>query len=147
MSTTNSAQIPAYVSLATKISQELRAMGIELVAQRETLDGFQGNKGWVCWQHAGTQQKIYLSRTKAGQGIIHTSLRVDPSTPGYIDPKGKAPGKIESFFKADAELVAAHLLPLFAGTKDALRATRRAASSPASLPAPQSPTRDMSQEI
>ena len=136
--TTTNAQTPAYVSLATTISTELRALGIEPVSQKKTIDGFQGNEGWVCWQHPKTEQKIYLSRTKAGKGIIHTTLNVDPSTPGYLPYKPN--GKIAAHFEADAEKVIAHLLPLFAGTQDKLRASRtpvRGASQAASSPEPQ----------
>ena len=141
MTTTNTAQIPAYVSLAAKISEELRSLGITVKEQKKTIDGFQGNEGWVCWQHPTTEQKIYLSRTKAGKGIIHTTLSVDPSTPGYKAPKEN--GKVAAHFEADIDLVRAHLLPLFAGTKEALRAAKRPASRAASAPA----ARDMSQEI
>lgn len=112
---------PTYVALARRISVELEGYGIKLKDQPVEIDGVPGNKGWACWEHAETGHKIYLSRSKLGTGAIHTTLKVNPRTPGYIDPKGKAPGKIESFFLARENEVLAYLLPLFAETTEALR--------------------------
>jgi hypothetical protein len=135
MSTKN-VTVPAYVALAQKITAALRDLGVPLTEQKLVVDGCPGNKGWAAWQSQVTGHKIYLERRPSGTGIIHTTIAVDPATPGYVDPAGKAPGKIEAFFAASEAEVLGHLVPLFAGTAEPLRADRRPASKAASAPAP-----------
>lgn len=113
--------VPTYVALANRISEELKALGVEPTPQKLEIDGVPGNKQWACWEHPTTKHKVYLSRSKNGPGVIHTTLKLDRTVPGYIDPKGSAPGKIESFFVAREAEVLAHLLPIFAGTTEKLR--------------------------
>lgn len=129
MSTTT--KTPGYVSFCQSILADLRAAGIQLKDQPTVIDGLGGNKNWVCFQRIDNEQKFYVSRTDA-KLVIHTTLKLDPQTPGYVDPKGKNPGKIESFFEGDLAKVRAHLLPLFVGTADRLRANKAPASRTAS---------------
>lgn len=128
------AKTPSYVSFCQSIAADLRALGVDLRPQAIVIDGVEGNKGWACFQHAATEQKIYVSRTDA-KLAIHTTLDLDPSTPGYIAPPAKPNGKIAAHYEADLAKVRAHLIPLFAGQGDRLRANRAPASRVASAQA------------
>lgn len=124
---------PAYVQICHAIASDLADAGIQLVPQGTVIDGIPGNMGWACFQRVDGGQKIYVERRGR---IIHTTLSVDPATPGFVDHNGKAPGKIASYFAADIDLVRAHLVPLFVGNAAPLRAakapTRRVTSQPVS---------------
>lgn len=116
---------PAYVILCAAIAAELEVAGVELKDQGTEVDGVPGNANWACFERKDSGQKLYVSRA-VGKPIIHTTIEVHPSTPGYIDHKGKNPGKIASFFKADLDLVIQHLIPLFVAAKEPLRASKPA---------------------
>lgn len=114
---------PGYVSFCQSIAADLRAAGIGLAPQATVEHGLEGNKGWVCFRRIDTQQAIYVSRTDA-KLTVHTTLPVDPATPGYVTPPSKPNGKIAAHFAADLDLIKRHLIPLFVGNTPPLRANR-----------------------
>lgn len=126
MTTNNSNKTPAYVHTCSLIQAFVRAEGIELVPQAQTIDGIGGNKNWACFQVRGTEHKIYVPRDADRVGKLHTTVAVDPSTSGWVDhtnSKGRdgRPGKIEAFFSSEPATLP-NLLRLWAGTADRLRA-------------------------
>lgn len=138
---------PKYVATCNLITEFVRAHGIKLIPQAQTIDGQPGNKGWACFQIQGTGHKVYVPRSAQAVGALHTTVDVPDGTPGKVphvnrDGKDLRPGKIESFFSADHATIE-HLLRLWAGTslrlRDARPPTRRDAplhaSEPASEPA------------
>lgn len=113
----------AYVVLCQAIMADLERAGIELKDQKMEVDGIPGNVNWACFERKDNGHKLYVSRA-VGEGIVHTTVKLDPTLPGFVPHKGKNPGKIESFFKADLDLVSQHLIPAFVAAKEPLRAAR-----------------------
>lgn len=147
MTNTNGSQTPAYAQLCNAILADLRDAGVELKPCETVIDGIPGNRGWAKFERLDGQ-KIYVRRSDA-DGIIHTSFEVPESTPGHVShlsPTGRdrrPTNVIRSFFKADAELVRRHLIPLFlrASGTPGTRLVRapRDASAAASGQEPQGP--------
>lgn len=119
----NTVTTPAYVVLCNSISEALAVAGIELKEQETVIDGVGGNANWACFERLDSGHKLYVQRSP-GKGVVHTTVEVDPTLPGYIDPRGKAPGKISAYFEADMEKVTRHLVPLFVAASEPLRANR-----------------------
>lgn len=122
---TTTSKTPAYVALCVSIASAIEEAGIALRSQSEEIDGIPGNKGWACFEREDNGHKLYVSRALKGEGIVHTTVELDPATPGFVDHMGKAEGKIAAWFKADQELVLRHLVPAFVGVSEPLRANRR----------------------
>lgn len=114
----------AYVVLCSAIAAGLEEAGVELKDQKMEVDGVPGNAGWACFERKDSGHKIYVSRS-ATKGIVHTTLKLDPSLPGFV-PMAKSNGKIESHYEADVAKVMQHLIPLFVAAKEPIRANKPA---------------------
>lgn len=116
---------PAYVALCGAIGAALEEAGVALKAQANEIDGVQGNMGWACFERQDNGHKVYVRRAADLKGcIVHTTVELDPATPGFVDHMGKAEGKIAAWFQPDEELVLRHLVPAFVDVSEPLRANR-----------------------
>jgi len=137
---------PGYTKTCALIAAFVNANGIKLVPQETVLDGFGGNKGWACFQHAATLQKIYVARSSGTEPEVHTTIEVPTGTAGLKDHvrdgRDRRPGKIRSFFSSSPDTLG-NLLRLWADSVEPLPAAkapvRRAASQDAPSPASPAP--------
>lgn len=123
MSNDNSKKIPGYVAFTLALSAQFERLGIPLVpiAEQGAKDGLRGPTDWVCFEVAGTGDKVYCNRTVNGPPTkVETTVPFEqvPADAVAKDMRGLN-GKIEARIKPDVELIAAHLLPVLAKRREA----------------------------
>lgn len=114
--TTAQKTVPAYVQFCHALRRRFEAAGIPLVESQGTnLDGLPGPKGFVLFQDPRTEHKMYVPRFAVeAKGPSETTIRVHASNPAFHRDLSGKNGKIESQVKTDLELIASHVIPLFA---------------------------------
>lgn len=131
MSNDNSKKIPGYVAFTLALTAQFERQGIPLVpvAKDDAKDGLRGPADWVCFEVAGTGDKVYCNRTVNGPPTkVETTVPFEqvPADAVAKDMRGLN-GKIEARIKPNVELIAAELLPVLKARLEAgekLRASK-----------------------